>query len=51
MSDDFQIVAVLAEKLSGAVAWKRFGQRERADAIHEQLRMVDAEQKAPRPAP
>jgi hypothetical protein len=42
MSDDFQIVAVPAEKLSGRL--EVVLKSKRADAIYEQLRLLDAGQ-------
>jgi hypothetical protein len=50
MSVDFQTAAARAETQFGAIAWRLLGQHERADAIYEQLRALDAE-RIPRALP
>jgi hypothetical protein len=43
MSADFQIAAARAETRAGGVAWLLLGMHERADAIYEELRVLDTE--------
>ena len=43
MSTDLHTAAERAEALIGASAWKYLVTHERADAIYQQLRMLDAE--------
>jgi hypothetical protein len=43
MSSDFHTAAERAEAQIGASAWNFLGIHERADAIYEQLRVLDAE--------
>jgi hypothetical protein len=51
MSVDFQIAAKRAETRTGVIAWTMLGPRERADAIYEQLRVLDAERMHQVPPP
>jgi hypothetical protein len=49
MSNDFQIAAQRAETRTRGIAWILLGLHERADAIYEQLRVLDAERAHPAP--
>jgi hypothetical protein len=43
MSSDFHIAVERAEALIGASTWNFLGTHQRADAIYQQLRVLDAE--------
>jgi hypothetical protein len=51
MSADFQIAAERAQTLVGAAAWKLLSLHEQAEAIYEQLRLLDAARVARKSAP
>jgi hypothetical protein len=51
MSADFQIAVERAQTLIGAPAWKLLSLHEQAEAIYEQLRLLDAERWTPKPVP
>jgi hypothetical protein len=51
MLADFQIAAERAQTLIGAAAWKLLSLHEQAEAIYQQLRLLDEEQRAATPVP